>query len=271
MQEQSHEIIIAVIVVTTLLIIVLAGFIVSTIMMHQKKHLTYKKNIERLKLNHEKNLLQSKLEMQEQTFKHISQEIHDNISLSLTLAKLNLNKFIINSDSSILINSSIEQITKAISDLADISKSLDSRLIESHGFLRALEQEVEKLRIGIHSVNIIETGNPVYLDTQKELLIFRIVQEAFNNILKHASANKVTVNINYDPERLVLTIEDNGIGFSPEEIAHRRNMENSAGLHIIQMRAEILQGISEIRSCPGGGTTVSVIIPLEKNTFGHGS
>ncbi len=268
MQERSYQIILAIIVVTTILIVVLAGFIVSIIMRHQKKHLLYRKNIEKIKLEYEKNLLQTKLEIQEETFKHISQEIHDNISLSLTLAKLNLNKSILIHEvkPSLLINSSIEQITKAINDLSDVSKSLDSRIIESHGFLRALEQEVEKLRTGIHTVNIIETGNPVYMDSQKELLIFRIVQEAFNNILKHAGANNVTVNVHYDNERLLLKIQDNGIGFSDDELISKKETRTTAGLHNIQMRAEILRGTSEIMSSPGEGTTVSVIIPLETNT-----
>src|SRR5262245_53063350 len=114
------------ILITTFLILFLIGFIVTILFLHRRKQIKYQQNIHTLKLDHEKNLLQSKLEIQEQTFKHISQEIHDNISLSLTLAKLNLNKFILNTDSVTLINTSIDQITKAIGDLSDISKSLDS-------------------------------------------------------------------------------------------------------------------------------------------------
>jgi two-component system, NarL family, sensor kinase len=267
MRTQKDDIIIF-ILTTTFLILLLIGFIVTILFLYKRKQVKYQQNIEALKLDFEKNLLQTKLEIQEQTFKHISQEIHDNIALSLTLAKLNLNKFTLaySLDSTMLIHSSIEQITKAINDLADISKSLDYRIIESHGFLRALEQEVERLRIGIHSVKIIETGTPLYFDTKKELIIFRIIQEAFNNILKHASANKVTVNVQYETDKLRILIEDNGIGFSAEELIHKQEEKNTAGFHNIRMRTEILQGFSEIKSNPGEGTTVSLIIPLETNT-----
>ena len=79
------------ILASTVLILLLAGFIVTILFLYRKKQLAYYKTVEELRLDYEKNLLHTQLEIQEQTLQHISREIHDNINLSLTLAKLNLN------------------------------------------------------------------------------------------------------------------------------------------------------------------------------------
>ena len=79
------------IIIPTILIFLLAGLIITILYFYQKRQIIYEKNLNALKLDFEKNILKTQVEIQEQTFQNISREIHDNISLSLTLAKLNLN------------------------------------------------------------------------------------------------------------------------------------------------------------------------------------
>src|SRR5258705_12103501 len=82
---------VSVIIFITFILLLLTCFIVSILFIYRNKQVAYFETIEKLKLDHEKNILNVQLEIQEQTLQHISREIHDNISLSLTLAKLNLN------------------------------------------------------------------------------------------------------------------------------------------------------------------------------------
>src|SRR5678815_5083890 len=89
--QKAHYDIVLFLSVCTFLILLMAGFIVTILYLYRKKQLAYYKTIEELRLDYEKNLLHTHLEIQEQTLQHISREIHDNIGLSLTLAKLNLN------------------------------------------------------------------------------------------------------------------------------------------------------------------------------------
>ena len=77
----------------TLILLLLTSFVMSFLFIYQRKQISYFETIEKLKLDHEKDILKTQLEIQEQTLQHISREIHDNINLSLTLAKLNLNTF----------------------------------------------------------------------------------------------------------------------------------------------------------------------------------
>ncbi|TMI86028.1 MAG: hypothetical protein E6H06_21375, partial [Bacteroidetes bacterium] len=122
--QKAHYDIVLFLLVSTFLILLMAGFIVTILYLYRKKQLAYFKTIEELKFDYEKNLLHTQLEMQEQTLEHIAREIHDNISLSLTLAKLNLNTLDWNQPSRYRnqIDTSLQQISKAITDLSDISK-----------------------------------------------------------------------------------------------------------------------------------------------------
>jgi len=109
-----------------------------------------------LKLEYEKNLLTAQLEIQENTLLNISQEIHDNIGLSLTLAKLNLNSVEIDDKnrSMSLVSCSGDLITKAINDLNDLSKSFNAEVIMNQGFLYSIEHEI--CRIKKHLTHKIE-------------------------------------------------------------------------------------------------------------------
>jgi len=240
----------------------MAGFIVTILYLYRKKQLAYFKTIEEMKLDHEKTLLHTQLEIQEQTLQHISREIHDNISLSLTLAKLNLNTFDWNSvpKAKNQIHCSLEQISKAITDLSDLSKGLNSELIINQGLTEVLKSEMGRLKaLELFQVNYTITGNPVFMDSQKELVIFRIIQEAFDNIIRHAKATIVNLSLHYDLGELKILITDNGTGFCKEVVL--QNNKSGAGLNNMNKRAKILNGQTMIQSELQSGTSVYITIP----------
>ena len=231
MQAGKNDIIIF-LLVTTVIILLLTGLIIMLIYLYKKKQLAYQQNVESLKLDHEKNLMSAQLEMQEETLQHISREIHDNISLSLTLAKLHLNTLNLEEreKAGFQVNSSIELISKSITNLSGISKSLNSDIISSQGLIKALENEIQRIReTGLFAIEFRITGEPVYMDTKKELIIFRIVQEAFNNIIRHAKASNATLVLHYSEKTLRIAVTDDGVGFEmPGEVKTAQN--NKAGL-----------------------------------------
>ena len=232
--------------------------------MYQKKQLAYHENLDKLKLDYEKNILKTQVEIQENTFENISREIHDNINLSLTLAKLNLNT--INWDekqkSEALINSSVDLLSEAIIDLSDISKSMNPEIISNQGLINAIEKEIERIgRTGHFKINFAVKGDPIYMDAQKELIIFRIVQESINNIIKHAKATQIGIELYFNNERLGLTITDNGNGFCMETFDTNPNRKHKAGLINMRTRARMFNGDLTIKSNPGSGTNIFATIP----------
>jgi len=260
MQKGINDIAIFLIIVT-ILILVLVVFIISIMYLYRKKQNFYFHNLENLKLNHEKNLLQSHVEVQEQTIQHISREIHDNISLSLTLAKLHLNTLNIDDkvDASALINSSIKLISKSINDLSDISKSMNADIICQQGLIDALKNEILRIqKTDLFVINLSIRGNPVFMDGHKELVIFRIVQEAFNNVIKHSEAKNVNLDLNYTNNHIEITIQDDGKGFN---IAFSET-KTGAGLKNMKTRANIFSGNIYIESQEGKGTKILISIPF---------
>jgi signal transduction histidine kinase len=204
------------------------------------------------------------LEIQEQTFQDISREIHDNIGLSLTLAKLRLNTidYIIAQKTIENVDSSIELISKAINDLSDISKSFNSEAIKTHGLYNTVKLETEKInRSGNHQVEFTEEGNIVFLDGNKELILYRIAQEALNNILKHANASRIWIKLVYETTQVNLSIEDNGTGFDKNEIEKNRTGKMHTGLNNIRTRTKTLNGSCSIKSRPGNGTVICITAP----------
>ena len=255
---------VSLIISMTLILLLLACFIMSFLFIYQKKQIVYSETIDKMKYNHEKNILRTQLEIQEQTFQHISREIHDNISLSLTLAKLNLNTLDWNhiAKAKNQINSSLEQISKAINDLSDISKGMNSELITSQGLLEVLKKETKKLwELNLFELEYVITGSPVFLDSQKELVIFRIIQEAFNNIIKHAKASLVKLNLDYEIDHVRVLVVDNGKGFCLDIVEQNKGKEASAGLSNMQKRAALFNGKTIIDSIPGSGTKILITIP----------
>lgn len=263
MQNTNSEIII-VVVVTTVVFLFLLSFIAAVLFLYQKKNILYYKQLEDVKNNYDKNMLQTQLEFQEQTFQEISREIHDNIGLSLTLAKLHLNTVTYEDKSKISenVNASVDLIGKAIQDLSDISKNLNSEVIKTNGFYNALKIEIEKIaRSKKCDINFEEEGNMIFIDAQKELILFRIVQEALNNILKHASASTISIRLKYDVSHICLFIEDNGVGFNTSEKERQKGNKINNGLINMRTRSAMINGTLEVNSVEGRGTRISVTAP----------
>ncbi len=262
MLKAPTEFIIAFILISVLLIFAMAVFISVVIYRYQQKQNLYFKDIETLKAAHENTLLQSQLEIQEQTFQNISREIHDNIGLKLTLAKLYLNTLeFADRDKAIeQVNDSVNIIGEAIKDLSDLSRSMSSEIITNNGIIKALEHELNQLKkSGLYQITFSTTGKPVYLSNNTELVLFRIVQEVLNNIVKHAAATDINMQLHFSQNHLIITIQDNGRGFNINE------NQGGAGLQNIKNRTAILKGDVQINSTGYCGTEIKIKIPLYEN------
>lgn len=261
MQTQNNEITIL-LLLTTFLVMLMGAFILTILFLHRKRLQTHYQNLKKIEAHYEKTIMKTQLEIQEQTFQHISREIHDNISLSLTLVKLHLNTLEWKNISLIQnkIENSIDLLTKSINELNNISKGLNAEIIFQQGLIKAIEDEMDRIRqIGLFVIEFSIVGEPIYMHNQKELIAFRIVQEAFNNIIKHANATRAWLSLQYINNNLEVGIRDNGKGFDSKAPGNKQQ----AGLRNMETRIKILKGNMEILSQIGLGTTLSFTIPFE--------
>ena len=245
-------------------IIILA---IISIYFFSKKEIKFKNDLNELKNKQEKEMLKAQLEIQEETFKKISREIHDNISLGLTLAKLQLNNAIISdSKDTDTLMATVDLISKSLVDLNDISKSLDAKQMVAHGLINALQSEVDVIKkSGLLEADLEMSGEPVYLDAETDLILLRIFQEACNNIIKHANAKKIDVDLYYKPDELLMKIIDDGNGFDVDAVRSNKEIRKMSGLKNLETRAQLINATFEIISFPKVGTTINIKIPIKKN------
>jgi two-component system sensor histidine kinase DegS len=205
---------------------------------------------------------------QEEERKRIAREIHDgpaqslaNIVLRTEIAERMLLKqeFVMVQEELVdlkgQVRSGLEEIRKIIFNLRPMALD-DLGLVPT---LRKFTQDFEE-KTKIHTVFEL-VGKEARMPSAMEAAIYRLVQEAFTNAYKHASASHIMVEINYQPARISLIIQDNGIGFRSEVIEQAASRNANFGLVGMRERVELIEGRMDIDSNPGQGTKIIIDIP----------
>jgi two-component system, NarL family, sensor kinase len=258
MQNGRDQVVFTIIAVIIVLLFLGVLFLVMLFYYNNKKGQMSKER-QLMRATFDKQLLESKLEIQEQTFGMISQEIHDNVGQILSLAKVQLGimeqKQTVDGE---LLGNVKENISLAMTELRDIAKSLSSERLQQLSLQDSISQEIRRInRSGFIKVSSDVQGAEKNIPDQHKLIAFRIVQEGLQNIIKHASASYVKLSIRYMDDRMFITIFDNGVGFNPETELKKRE---GLGLQNILRRAELVGGKADVMSKPGEGTTLQIQI-----------
>jgi signal transduction histidine kinase len=248
------------ILVTTFIFLIAPAFILLYILVYNRRKKRHIEEKEHLKTTFQQELLKTQVEVQEQTLTNISREIHDNITQVLSFVKLNLG-MIEGADEKTKskINESRELVAQTINDLRNLSKSLSFEHIALLGLVKTLEIEASRINnSGLLNVTLHIDGDPISLGEQRELVLFRIFQEALNNTLKHSGAKHLKINLQYSDHLFNLTLEDDGVGFSNILLAGN----SGAGLKNMKNRAALIGAAANIESAPGKGCCIKVTLNL---------
>jgi two-component system NarL family sensor kinase len=249
-------------IITGIIILnVFLGFIVSFIFMYRRKQKANRMEKNELHFQFQRTLLQTQLEIQEQTFKNISQEIHDNIGQVLSLAKLNLSAIELNREEDYREKAigAKQLISKAIQDLRDLSRSLNTDYVSRMGLEKAIEYELDIIRkSAMYETDLTVRGPVSSFEKQKELIVFRIVQEVLNNIIKHANATVIRVVLEYGDDSFNLTVTDNGVGFDLDPLSNDERF--GLGIRNMHSRANLIDAEFKISSTLGSGSTVNLTV-----------
>jgi len=235
-------------------------FFISTSIQRRRKMLSDQKF---MKAEFENSLLQTQIEIQEQTLRTISQEIHDNVGQVLSLAKLNLNTLDIEEgvNKEQKIESSIQLVGKAINDLRDLSRSLNGDKIADLGLQDAIDKELKIIQnTGQFMTHSFICGEPYQLLPQNEMVLFRIVQESLNNIVKHSKAKNIRIEMLYEKASFKMIVNDDGEGFDASLL---EATETGIGLTNMKNRASLIGALFSIQSSPGEGSSVFIQLPHE--------
>lgn len=250
---------IIVFIVGSIIFMVFAITLVVFLVLHKRKryeHLLEKQTMEN---NYHNQLLLSRMEVQEQSFRYFSEEIHDNIGQLLSIVKMQLHNIRSSSTEADTVKragESIEIMSKAITDLRNISHTLNSAFVTNAGLTDAVEKDMEYIRSAKDVKCLLHRkGDEYSLGNEKELLIFRIIQEAIANAVKHASPSEINVYLDYTPTMLTVTIADNGNGFETDNIK-----KSGIGLNNMYVRTGLLKGKLTVTSEKNAGTIIRIEI-----------
>jgi two-component system, NarL family, sensor kinase len=267
MQEDFQAIFI--VVIGTLLLLLLVAFIVMSVYFYQRSQHKHLNAMEDLKNTIQKEILIAQLEIKEKTLNTIAQEIHDNIGQVLSLAKLNLNKVLVTETTADheKLNSTKDLIGKAIQDLRNLSKTLNTHYIGDHSLVELLQNDIEMIsKMGDYKINLRVEGVEKLHTPQNQLIIYRITQEALNNIIKHAKGSQIDILLKYLSDSFELSIRDNGVGFDTETLVASEKSGNGSGIYNMQNRARLIGGVFSYESKPGMGTILKVVLPFTSTT-----
>jgi signal transduction histidine kinase len=214
-----------------------------------------------LKSQYEKEILQSQIEVQNSTLKYIGQELHDNIGQLLSVTKINLgvmeealaeknyDEFAFN------FHQANDLVTEIINEVRGLSKSLDDNFVQEFGLTESIAHELHRIRkTRKFTTDFVIQGEKYALGFEREIVLFRIMQEVFNNALKHSGAEKLEIGIQYNTDSITLIVGDNGKGFDYEEVMNKKISESGAGLRNIKRRAALIDFTCELTSLAGKGT-----------------
>ncbi len=255
MLNTKEEIYFSVIIITIFAFLLVGIIITTAILYHNRRKLHL---LERSTFA--QTLLQSQLEIKEQTLQHLAVELHDNLGQIASLIKINLNTIKVEETdkAKLKVEETKELVRQLITDLKLLSVSLNSNRVTQLGITKSLEDEVARLnKIGLFKIMLQQVGS-VALADNATIIIFRMAQEILNNALKHSTAKNVTISISVSDNLFSLSIVDDGTGFNLAD----KLKTGGSGLLNLQSRAKLIGATISIQSKLAVGTTVSILLPI---------
>ncbi|WP_152559910.1 tetratricopeptide repeat protein [Hymenobacter sp. IS2118] len=205
------------------------------------------------------------LEAEENERRHIGSDLHDGIGQLLTAAKLNLHALGRHlgpqlNGHQVLLDNAVDIVDESFREVRGISHNLMPNALLKRGLAAAVREFIDKLPSGEGlRVEVQAFGlDNMRLDPTVESVLFRVVQELVQNIIKHAQASQIGLQLVRHADELTVMVEDNGIGFDPAALGP----EAGIGLRNVATRLAYLGGRADFDSVPGRGTTVTLAVPL---------
>jgi two-component system NarL family sensor kinase len=212
--------------------------------------------------------MQAIIETEESERKRIAQDLHDSVSQTMMAAKINLSVIgsempFINEEQKKRFDKVIGLVDYGFKEVRTISHNMMPWALHETGLNQVIKQFIGNIEPSCIAVNFFCRGFDAPFDATTEIILYRVLQECVNNVMKHANADRLDISLIRDEENISLTIEDNGKGFDTSQPEIYRGM----GLKNLQSRINFLKGKVELDSQVGKGTLVSVYIPLNKKNL----
>ena len=197
------------------------------------------------------------LRAQEEERRRLARDLHDEVNQALTAILLRLEAL---SHAAPQAGDELLELKKlvnqAMAELLHLARQLRPTALDDHGLVPAIESQLRRFSAQTGVTTALHTaGDAGGLDSDQEIVVYRVAQEALSNVAQHASARRVELGLSADKDGVELTIRDDGRGFDTG-VAH-----DSLGLSGMSERARLLGGRLEVSSEPGAGTSLTLQVP----------
>lgn len=253
------------VIVVALVFFSLSAFITLFVIIYQRRQMKFTRTTEELKTNFNQQLLQTQLEVQEHSFNQISGELHDNVGQLLSSTKMLLGiveRGIQQQQWQHVPNALVtadETLSKAIHDLRSLSRALNKDWLRSFNLIENLDAETKRInQVRAMYISFASQFTTLPMEPEAQIILFRIVQEALQNSMKHANAEHIVIEIKNESTAFVISVADDGVGFNPDLINN-----NGLGLRNMKQRTELLGGSITWQTENNGGTKLLISIPFK--------
>jgi signal transduction histidine kinase len=195
--------------------------------------------------------------------KRIAADLHDGVGQMMSAAKMNLSAFeneiqFNNENQKISFEKVINLVDESCKEIRSVSHQMMPNALLKSGLASAVKEFLDKLDNRVLKVNLYTEGLNERLDSNVETVLYRVIQECVNNVIKHSGANSLDISLIKDEDGIAATIEDNGKGFDSKD----RQKFEGIGLKNIASRIGYLKGTVDFDSTPGRGTLVAIHVPI---------
>jgi two-component system, NarL family, sensor kinase len=267
MQPDSNQFLLM-FAVASIGMLMLAGSIVLFVVFYQKRMLQEQFKRQALVFDHQQKMMQAELESQESERRKLAADLHDSIGGMLSTIRVGLTTAARALPNPQSIDETKQMLDDTISSVRRISRDLMPSTLEKFGLTHAIRELCERFAATSKiEIKFSENGDLQKLDSQRELMIYRIAQELLNNAIKHSQASLIEVTLT-NSDKIGLTVEDNGVGFDADYYKNDISGNKGLGLYSIENRTRLLAGeITFTNKKPKGSKTI-LIAPLahEKTT-----
>jgi signal transduction histidine kinase len=242
------------------MLLLITGFAVF-ISMYQRRMLQEQEKRRIIELDYQQQMIQSQIDSQETERKRIAADLHDSIGSLLWAAKLNiaylgrLSNF--NGEMKDSYLETMKILDQSIDSVKRISWELTPEAFHHTGLSSSIMELCSRLDGKGQTISFKEKGDQLFWKDDRALMAFRIVQELLNNAVKHAKANSILVNLNWNSNRLLIEVQDDGIGFTLND-----KIRNGVGWWNIMHRSKMIDAAIEVKQNHQQGSSIELTVPL---------
>lgn len=241
--------------------VMLAGAVTFYFIFKQRK-LTAEARLQQEINRQQERATRAVLDAEERERRRIASDLHDGVGQILSAALLNLNYM--NKSVQVgelpdrqVVDNALQLVKDSYDEMRSISHQMMPNALLKAGLASSIKEFLDKIDSKQMKIDLDVVGLDERLDEQTETVLYRTIQESVNNVVKHARASKLTIQLVKDDEGISVTVEDNGKGFDTRSLDESKGI----GLKNIRSRVALLNGSVEVDSSPGRGTLTAIHIP----------